>query len=107
MTQEVDWVHGTLDPEVIRAFGDTVLDEAAVLEVTLSSGDPSARLQGPELMIHLLLSDGLNEEHVGALINRLTARWSQHETIAERVDSIGVALHSAGSRPAAGSRLVS
>lgn len=100
MTNERDWLPGYLDPDVIRAFGDTVLDESAVLEVTLSSGDPNARLLGPELMIHLLLSDGLSKEQVSDLISRLTERWSQHETIAERVDSIGVALHSAGSRPA-------
>lgn len=98
MTQEEDWVPAYLDSEVMRAFGDSVLGEAAVLEVTLSSGDPSARLQGPELMIHLLLSDGLSKDQVGELINRLTERWSQNEIIAQRVDSIGVALHSAGSR---------
>lgn len=95
MAQEQEWTPGYLDPEVMRAFGDTVLDEAAVLEVTLSPGDPDARLRGPELMIHVLLEDGLQETEVNELITRLTDRWSQHELIAERVDSIGVALHSA------------
>lgn len=95
MAQERDWSPGYLDPEVVRAFGDTVVDEPAVLEVTLSTGDPEARLRGPEVMIHLLLADGLSEAVVNELINRLTERWSNIEVIAERVDSIGVALHAA------------
>lgn len=95
IAQERDWAPGYLDPDVVRAFGETVVDEPAVLEVTLSPGDPDARLHGPELMIHLLIADGLDEDEVGGLVARLTKRWSEDEIIAERVDSIGVALHSA------------
>lgn len=97
MAQEREWVAGYLDPEVMRAFADTVVDEAAVLEVNLSAGDPECRLRGPELMIHLLLGDGLSEVEVNELVARLTEKWSRNELIVERVDSIGVALHSAGS----------
>ncbi|MEO7544891.1 MAG: SseB family protein, partial [Terrimesophilobacter sp.] len=67
MSREVEWVPGYLDSEVIRAFGDSVLDESAVLEVTLSPGDPVARLHGPELMIHLLIADGLSKDQVAQL----------------------------------------
>lgn len=95
LAQEREWAPGYLDPDVMRAFGDTIVNEPAVLEVTLSAGDPESRLRGPELMIHLLLADGLGEGVVSELVNRLTERWSHNEVIAEQVDSIGVALHSA------------
>lgn len=95
MAQEREWVAGYLDPDVMRAFGDSVVDETAVLEVALSSGDPECRLRGPELMIQLLLRDGLSEVDVNELVARLTEQWSENELIVERVDSIGVALHSA------------
>lgn len=95
MSQEQEWTPGYLDQDVMRAFGDTIVDEPAVLEVTLSPGDPDARLRGPELMIHLLLVDGLDKGDVDELVTRLTARWSEDEIITQRVDSIGVALHSA------------
>lgn len=95
MAQEREWIPSYLDPDVARAFADTVVDNADVLEVTLTPGDPEARLRGPEMMIHLLLSDGLVESEVSELVTRLSERWSRSEIIAERVDSIGVALHSA------------
>lgn len=94
MMEGHEWTPGYLDNEVMRAFGDTIVDEPAVLEVTLSPGDPEARLRGPELMIHLLLADGLTESKVTELVRRLTERWSQDDVIAARVDSVGVALHS-------------
>lgn len=95
MTQEQEWTPGYLDHEVMMAFGDSIVDEPAVREVTLSPGDPDARLRGPELMIHLLLADGLGKDDITELVTRLTERWSEDEIIAQRVDSIGVALHSA------------
>ena len=95
MTQEQEWTPGYLDHEVMRAFADAMADEQTVLEVTLSPGDPDARLRGPELMIHLLLADGLGKDDITELVTRLTGRWSEDEIIAQRVDSIGVALHSA------------
>ncbi len=95
IAQEREWAPGYLDPDVVRAFGDSVVDEAAVHEVTLLPGDPDAKLHGPEVMIHVLLADGLSEDGVSELVARLSERWSHSEVIAERVDSIGVALHSA------------
>lgn len=105
IAQEREWTPGHLDTEVIEAFASTVVDEPAVLEVSLSSGDPESRLHGPELMIHLLLTHGLAEDAVSALVQRLTASWSEDAIIAERVDSIGVQLHAAD--PQAGSPTVS
>ncbi len=99
MAQEREWIPGHLDADVVQAFVNTVVDESAVLEVTLSAGDLDGRLRGPELMIHLLLADGLAEVEVSGLVNRLTERWSNDEIIAERVDSIGVALHSVDAAP--------
>lgn len=95
IAKECEWIPGYLDAEVLRAFGDAVLDETAVLELTLSPGDPQARLLGPELMIHLVLEAGLGKDAVDELVGRITERWAGTELIAQRVDSLGVALHSA------------
>ncbi len=94
IAQERAWTPGFEEPEVLEEFARSIVGEDAVVEVTLSSGDPSARLHGPEVTIHLVIEPGLAESELEKLIARLTAFWSRSELIAERIDSIGVALHS-------------
>lgn len=95
IAQEREWIPGYHDPDVTKAFADTIADESSVVEVTLSPGDADATLLGPELMIHLLINHGLEHNELEDLVMRLTEKWSRSELITERVDSIGVALHSA------------
>ena len=80
------------DEEVLTAFRRSVGDETSVVEVTLASGDPSARLAGPEVEVGLVLLPGLDADAVGTLVQRLSARWAGSQVIAERVDSMTLRL---------------
>jgi hypothetical protein len=80
------------DEDVRAAFHESIADEAAVLEVSLAAGDPSARLVGPELEVGLVLLPGLDTDAVGDLVQRLSARWALSQLIANRVDSMKLRL---------------
>lgn len=86
------WAPSFEDPVVLQAFLDSSAGEGALVAVQLAPGDPSARLAGAELLVQLSVQEGLAEPELDALIARLGARWSADETIAERVDSIGVVV---------------
>lgn len=83
------------DPLVNTAFEHSVADEPHVVRVILAPGDPSGRLSGPETVVGLMLKPGLGQEELQALTGRLNTLWAQDETIAHRVDSLGVQLRRA------------
>lgn len=80
------------DPEVAAAFEASIGRELAVHRVALESGDPLARLVGPELAVVLELAAGLTQEELDAVLARLAARWAADDIIATRVDSLAVRL---------------
>lgn len=86
------WAPSYLDESVLDAFAECAVGESAVLSVALTSGDADARLAGPELIVVLTLVPSLDRETLDALLARLSTRWSSHETIAARVDSMIVRL---------------
>ncbi|MGN6501771.1 MAG: SseB family protein [Pseudolysinimonas sp.] len=86
------WIPSFEDPDVLQAFLDASAGEAALAAVQLAPGDPTARLMGPELLVHLSVRAGLPESELSASLERLGARWAEHELIAERVDSIKVVV---------------
>lgn len=93
--QDLPWTPCSEDPEVARAFAATVETEPAVVRVELSPGDPTSRFAGPELTVGLRLVAGLDREQIGELVGRLQQRWATDPVIAERVDSMRVALRAA------------
>lgn len=93
--QDLPWTPCTEDPEVAAAFAASVDGEPAVARVELSPGDPLGRFAGPELTVGLGLLAGLDREQVTELVGRLQQRWSEDAVIAERVDSMRVALRPA------------
>lgn len=86
------WIPSYLDEEVLAAFLASAARERAVRAVQLAPGDPSARLAGPELLVHLTLEAGLERAELDALLGRLQSKWAQEPLIAEQADSIGVRL---------------
>ncbi|MCS0499336.1 SseB family protein [Protaetiibacter mangrovi] len=84
------WTPAFEDPEVAGAFGDSIAHEAGVASLGLAPGDPDSRLAGPEVVVVLGVSAELAEPERRALLARLQQRWSAHELIASRVDSIAV-----------------
>lgn len=92
LAQDEPWSPPTDDPAVARAVEASVAAEPAVESVTLESGDPQYRLEGPEVVITLVLHPGLSREDLDALLARLSSRWERDETIARSIDSMAVRL---------------
>lgn len=83
------------DAAVQGEFEASVSGEDAVNSVTLSCGDPEARLIAPELLVSLGLRAGLAQDDLAALTTRLQQRWAASEVIADRVDSIALRIAAA------------
>ena len=86
------WLPSFDDPEVLQAFLDASAGEPDLVALQLAPGDPTAQLHGPELLVQLSVRGGLAQHELDALIRRLSARWSADATIAERADSLSVAI---------------
>jgi hypothetical protein len=92
IAQRQPWEPSFLSPEVYAGMQESVGHELAVLDVTLASGDPDARLRGPELIVVLHLIDGLERDVLDAVLARLAQRWAADDRIAVLVDSLTVKL---------------
>lgn len=86
------WTPCYADAEVLSAFMDAAEPEPAVVAVQLAPGDPGSRLAGPELVVQLTLTPGLDRAALDAVLARLQERWGSSEVIAQRVDSMRVVL---------------
>lgn len=86
------WIPSYLDEDVLREFVASAAPEPVVRELYLAPGDPDARLAGPELIVRIALDEGMDKPTLDALVGRLRDRWTNNETIAERVDSLKVQL---------------
>ncbi|UCR89959.1 SseB family protein [Mycetocola spongiae] len=92
VAQQQPWVPSFHDPEVFTAFARSITTELSVIDVSLSAGDPEARLHGSELLVTLTLVDGLDRSMLDTVLGRLAQRWAADEIIATRVDSLRVSL---------------
>jgi hypothetical protein len=96
VARSLPWTPSPEDPEVTAALEASVVEEPAVVALSTAPGDPRARLDGPELMIRLALVDGLDRVALDGLLARLQGEWSRSAVLADRVDSMGVRITSAG-----------
>ncbi|MGF3053428.1 SseB family protein [Microbacterium sp. YY-03] len=95
LAQDEAWVPSHESPEVFQALQESVGTELAVIDLTVASGDPDARLRGPELIVTLQLVDGLDQTQLDAVLQRLAQRWAADDRIAVLVDSLSVKLQRA------------
>ncbi len=84
------WLPSYLDEQVLAEFVAAAQPEADVVFVELIAGDPDARLAGPELVVRLTLTPGLDRTALDAVTERMQQRWAASSLIAERVDSLRV-----------------
>ncbi|MFT7711998.1 SseB family protein [Clavibacter tessellarius] len=96
VARSLPWTPSPEDPEVVAELEASVREEPAVVALGAASGDPRARLEGPELLITLALVDGLDRAALDALLARVQDRWSRSAVLADRVDSMGLRVTSAG-----------
>jgi len=92
IAQSAAWTPSYASRQVAAAFEESITTELAALSVSLTAGDPHARLAGPELIVRLELVDGLSRADLDATLARLAARWAADDTIATGVDSLRVQL---------------
>ena len=92
IAKEHPWTPSFRDQVVLEEFLRLSAREDAVIALQLAPADPNARLTGPELLVQLTLSPGLDREALDALLARLQERWATSEVIAERVDSLALKL---------------
>lgn len=96
VAQSLPWRPPFDSADVHVAFERSIGTELAVLGVSLSPGDPTARLRGPELVVRLTLVAGLTRQELDAVLQRLASRWAADDAIATLVDSLTVRLTGAG-----------
>lgn len=84
-----------LDEAVATEFSASIADEPDVHAITVTSGDPEARLMAPELLVTLALKSGLSQDALAEVVQRLQGRWGASAIIAERVDSMMLRLNRA------------
>lgn len=90
IAQSTEWISSYLRADVRDEFAASAADEPDVAEVQLLSGDPDARLHGPELVVQIAMRPGLDRDSLDATMDRLRERWSLSELIAQSVDSLAV-----------------
>lgn len=89
------WEPAHTSPEVFTGLLESIGSELAVIDLSVASGDPRARLRGPELEVQLHLIDGLEKPQLDAVLQRLASRWAADDRIAVLVDSLTVKLRRA------------
>lgn len=92
IAQGKGWAPAYEDVDVRQAFEVSVASETFVQGVDVLAGDPSALMRGPEVTVRLRLAPGLTAEALNELATRVSQRWATSELIAERVDSVKIAL---------------
>jgi hypothetical protein len=93
IAQSETWEPAHTSPSIFTGLQESIAGELAVLDLAVESGDPTGRLRGPELVVHLQLMSGLEQEELDATLARLARRWSADDRIAVLVDSLTVKLH--------------
>ena len=86
------WEPSFLSPEVFAGLHESIGGELSVIDLAVESGDPEARLRGPELIVRLQLMSGLEKAELDAVLGRLAKRWAADDRIAVLVDSLTVKL---------------
>ncbi|WP_166996188.1 SseB family protein [Paramicrobacterium fandaimingii] len=92
IAQSQAWIPSFADPEVIAAFERSARADPRITGITVEAGDPTARLTAPETIVTLSLVSGLNREELDALVSAQSSRWAAEGLIANRVDSLKVAI---------------
>ena len=92
IAQAQPWEPSFLSPEVFGALQQSVAHELAVIDVHVAPGDPDARMRGPELIVTLELTAGLDRETLDAVLARLAQRWAADDRMAVLVDSLTIKL---------------
>ncbi|MFX8589531.1 hypothetical protein ABTM20_19175, partial [Acinetobacter baumannii] len=90
-----EWEPSFASPAVFLGLQRSIAHELAVLDLQVAPGAPRARGLGSELVVHLNLAAGLDQQELDAVLARLARRWAADDAVATLVDSLSVKLHRA------------
>ncbi len=93
IAQGEPWEPAHVSSAVFTGLQESIAGELAVLDLAVEPGDPTGRLRGAELVVHLRLMAGLAQDELDAVLARLARRWAADDRIAVLVDSLTVKLH--------------
>ncbi|WP_245631638.1 SseB family protein [Curtobacterium ammoniigenes] len=91
----IPWIPSWEDPEVAAAFAASSAVDPRIAQIVVLPGDRLGRSAGPELRVDLAIAPGLDAQSVQAILGAVQRRWAETTIIAERVDSLSVAVRAA------------
>lgn len=89
------WLPPECDPYIAAALTNVAGIDERIRCARARSGDPQARLSGPDLEVHLALAPGLDAQAVHGLISRLSETWRNDSDFASRIDALGLRIEPA------------
>lgn len=92
LAAERPWAAPWEDERILAAFMEPASEFAVITGLVLTPGDPTARLRGPEVTVHLTVMQGLDAGQLREVTSVLSERWREDALISARVDSIGIKL---------------
>ncbi len=90
IAQGFSWVQPHLDEVLIEALGAVKPMFSVIKDIRFISGDPTAQLAGPELLIQLQLEPGLTRDEVSVITQALSIKWSEIDGLNEKIDSVQI-----------------
>ena len=95
LAQGLKWVSPDEDPRVIDAFDNALTGLEPLAGWSLAAGDPLCLLANAELELTLRLPEGLDQEAIDELLQKIAKALAESFDIAELVDSLRVKLAAA------------
>lgn len=92
IASERGWRPPWEDQRILAAFMEPASEFAVITGLVLAPGDATARLRGPEVMVHLTVMQGLDAGQLREVTSVLSEAWRADPLLSARVDSIGVKL---------------
>lgn len=96
VAQDIPWVAGYRNEHVARALGEGIAEEDAIRAMELAPAAPPGSLDGPELIVTLVVDPGLDAGQIEQLIARVSGRWAQSPEVVSEVDSLTVRVSATG-----------
>lgn len=95
IAKELPWTPSYADEAVATEFGFALNGFDEFAGWAIAAGDPLSRLASAEVELTLALARSFTQEEFGELMQKVAAKISESEVIAQRVDSLRVKLATA------------
>jgi hypothetical protein len=84
------------DPLVLQALREALVgQESWFPRLSMRSGDITHSLSGPEVIVELSATPGLNKKELHSRLAQVSVKWTESSILTERVDGLGVKVVSA------------